>query len=471
MIDDPAVAEKKMPHEPAATSIPEEWEEDEAEEAGCRYTPQDQEPFAGQKGYPRSVKGEKRIVGIRLLESCMVYRVVANFPDLIPGDRLLVQTRDGEAMGRVIFVSGSVYTGKNDSRSLYSGRITRIVRKFGEQEEIQAKELQEKELQAKIIGRELIRQEGLPMKLSRVVYQPGGTKAVFTFTSEARVDFRELVRQLTEKLNVRVEMRHIGVRDETQLLGGMGNCGKDFCCAQFLRKFHPVSVRMAKNQDLSLNPEGISGVCGRLMCCLAYENDTYTHLRESLPTLKGNYWMRDGRAVQIRTVHPLQGGVVCQLEDGTREYCLASSLLAEKPNGVPAETAARMEGKAAEKSEDKLDVAAPVVGTSQGERASQVGETPGSGEKKRRSRKRKNRKKSDMSVVQAGVAAERLDAVQLQGGEQSSPGVEPNNREIVAGDQKGTPDGAVVRKKRRRKKKKSSAADQQSPAPSVSVLE
>ncbi|MBF0415681.1 MAG: hypothetical protein HQL79_07930 [Magnetococcales bacterium] len=469
MNDDPAIAEEKTPAEPELGATPHlDWAEDEMEAAGSRLTQQDKEPFAGQKGYPRSAKGEKRIVGIRLLESCMVYRVVANFPDLIPGDPLLVQTRDGETTGRVIFVSGSAYTGKNDSRSLYPGRITRIVRKLGAEEETKANELREKELQAKILGRELIRQEGLPMKLSRVVYQPSGTKAIFTFTSEARVDFRELVKQLTEKLNVRIEMRHIGVRDETQMLGGVGNCGKDFCCAQFLKKFHPVSVRMAKNQDLSLNPEGISGVCGRLMCCLAYENDTYTHLRESLPTLKGHYWTRDGRAVQIRTVHPLQGSVVCQLADGTREYCPASSLLAEKPDVAVPETAQHIE----EKTSHKPDVVTSGVATAQGGAGLQAEDTSASGEKKRRSRKRKNRKKSDMSGDQAGVAADRSNAPPVTGGDgEVGPSAEPENREEAVAEEKNTPGGTSVRKKRRRKKKKPSSAVHQSPEPPVTASE
>ncbi|HIJ82812.1 MAG TPA: hypothetical protein HPQ00_01250, partial [Magnetococcales bacterium] len=173
--------------------------------------------------------GERRILGIRLHGSCMVYRLAASFPGLVTGDRLLVQTKDGEAEGRVMFVSHIAYLGKQDQRKLNPGRITRIIRKIEEISAEQVRENREKEIKAKILGRELVRQAQLPMKLSRVNYQPGGTKAVFYFTSEDRVDFRELVKKLTEELSVRIEMRHVGVRDETRLLGGVGHCGKDFC--------------------------------------------------------------------------------------------------------------------------------------------------------------------------------------------------------------------------------------------------
>ncbi|MBF0131541.1 MAG: hypothetical protein HQL75_03010 [Magnetococcales bacterium] len=402
-----------------------------------------------QRPASRSGRPERRILGIRLRESSMVYRLVASFPDLAPGDRLLLQTKDGEAEGCVIFVSNMVYTGKNDPRKLYPGSITRIIRKIGEHESSQADARREKELKAKILGRDMIRRAALPMKLSRVIYQPGGTKAIFYFTSEVRVDFRDLVKQLSEELSVRVEMRHVGVRDETRLLGGVGHCGKDFCCSQYLQKFHPVSVRMAKNQDLSLNPDGISGVCGRLMCCLAYENEAYIHLRESLPVVKENRWTRDGREVLIRSVQPLRGRVTCQFADGTRENCPAADLLPEKPAVTSAMPTVSEDFE--EKITEEVVVAAVAAPPHDRGGPKHLAENENLGNEKRRSRKRKNRKKT--VSVQDGSSGE-------------MPGVVSSHREApqsvvpadsgVSGQTQGVGEGGTPGKKRRRKRRKNS---------------
>ncbi|MBF0423089.1 MAG: hypothetical protein HQL73_08860 [Magnetococcales bacterium] len=405
----------------------------------------------------RHGRGERRIIGVRLQQSCMVYRVVTPISDLEPGDRLQVQTRDGEAEGRVIFVSDTFYAGKNDPRKPYAGRITRIVRKLENKDDLATVELREKERHAKILGRELIRQDGLSMKLTRVIYQPGGTKAIFCFTSEVRVDFRELVKKLAEKLNVRVEMRHIGVRDETRILGGVGHCGRNFCCSQFLQRFHPVSVRMAKNQDLSLNPEGISGVCGRLMCCLAYENDTYSHLRASLPTPKGSFWTKDGREVTIRSVHPLQGSVEYQCADGSREVCPATALMAIKAapdqtvaEPVPEDLVPTIEPAEVMVDQEDLTAASP------GDSEAVVAAAPGGGEKKRRSRRRRNRKKQAMAapITEAGHSS-RPPSGREEEGAGAMDSVAAPEREETEGSAPGSETG-TVRKKRRRKRKKTS---------------
>ncbi|HAT49446.1 MAG: hypothetical protein HQL07_15995 [Nitrospirae bacterium] len=412
-----------------------------------------------QRPASRSGRPERRILGIRLHESSMVYRLVASFPDLAPGDRLLLQTKDGEAEGCVIFVSNSVYTGKNDPRKLYPGSITRIIRKIGEHESSQADERREKEIQAKILGRNIIRQAALPMKLSRVIYQPGGTKAIFYFTSEVRVDFRDLVKQLSEELGVRVEMRHVGVRDETRLLGGVGHCGKDFCCSQYLQKFHPVSVRMAKNQDLSLNPDGISGVCGRLMCCLAYENDTYLHLRESLPTVKETRWTQDGREVLIRNVQPLRGRITCQFADGTRENCPAAALLPEKP------AVASAMPTVSEDLEERIKEDVVVASQEVIDEVSAPAEGGDLGNEKKRSRKRRNRKKS--FPVQGGSSGGMSNVVPSHQ-ETAEPVVpaESGSRDHTQGSgEGGIP--ATSGKKRRRKKRKNSGNRGNSPPPEV----
>jgi cell fate regulator YaaT (PSP1 superfamily) len=132
---------------------------------------------------------------------------------------------------------------------------------------------------------ERVREKGLPMKMVDVEYLFDGSKAVFYFTAESRVDFRELVRDLARQFHTRIEMRQIGVRDEAKMVGGVGCCGRGLCCASWLTEFAPISVRMAKDQHVSLNPTKISGICGRLMCCLAYEHAMYKDLARDMPKL------------------------------------------------------------------------------------------------------------------------------------------------------------------------------------------
>ncbi len=146
-----------------------------------------------------------------------------------------------------------------------------------------------------------IRDRDLPMKLIRVEYLHGGNKAVFYFSADGRIDFRELVKDLAYRLHTRVEMRQIGVRDASKMVGGVGICGRELCCASWLQKFEPVTIRMAKVQNLSLNPQKVSGVCGRLMCCLAYEQETYMTLRKRMPRV-GKFVMTprgEGRISEI----------------------------------------------------------------------------------------------------------------------------------------------------------------------------
>ena len=140
-----------------------------------------------------------------------------------------------------------------------------------------------REREAKRICLAKIKEHKLPMKLIGVESFLDGSKIIFYFVSEGRVDFRALVKDLASAFKTRIEMRQVGVRNEAKMIGGLGTCGREFCCCSFLKEFEPVSVKMAKEQNLALNPQKISGACGRLMCCLAYEIDTYTELRKDLP--------------------------------------------------------------------------------------------------------------------------------------------------------------------------------------------
>jgi len=160
-----------------------------------------------------------------------------------------------------------------------------IIRLANEKDHKAAAENREKEQKAFQTGVEKIREHQLDMKLVDVEYNFEGNKILFFFTSDGRVDFRELVRDLAGIFRTRIELRQIGVRDEAKMLGGLGICGKQFCCSQFLDEFQPVSIKMAKTQNLSLNPTKISGTCGRLMCCLKYEQDAYEELVKNAPKI------------------------------------------------------------------------------------------------------------------------------------------------------------------------------------------
>ncbi|RUM88157.1 MAG: stage 0 sporulation protein [Thermodesulfatator sp.] len=168
---------------------------------------------------------------------------------------------------------------------LPAGRLPKILRKAHRREIRQWQENIEFEKKAERFCRQFAQELGLKMKLTRVERLFDRSKVIFYYTAEGRIDFRELVRQLVRALRTRIEMRQIGVRNETALHGGLACCGRELCCAAFLRKFSPISIRMAKEQSLSLDPEKISGVCGRLLCCLLYEHHVYQELSRSLPKL------------------------------------------------------------------------------------------------------------------------------------------------------------------------------------------
>ncbi|MBF0627424.1 MAG: hypothetical protein HQL91_04305 [Magnetococcales bacterium] len=268
---------------------------------------------------PFELPAGKCLLGVQLPDACMVYRVVSELAQVAVGDQLVVQVTDGEVIATVRHVFQL-------PAAPYPGPIRKIVRKLNDKDLRFLVWRAEQETKAHRLCRERIRELHLPMKLSKVVYPLGGGKAIIYFTSEARIDFRDLVRVLSAELRVRVEMRHVGVRDESKLLCGLGPCGKNLCCSEFLTRFHPVSVRMAKNQDLSLTPEGISGACGRLMCCLAYENDAYLALRKNLPKVKAKVTLKDGREGVVKALYPLLNRVEVWFGEGVSEQFDADKL-------------------------------------------------------------------------------------------------------------------------------------------------
>jgi cell fate regulator YaaT (PSP1 superfamily) len=199
-------------------------------------------------------------------DPCLVARGAVQKP-LRPGTPVVVETESGVAFGRVVGLL-LASSGKNGARSGEPARFIRIAT----EEDISIRRRQQvREREAFRVGLLKIRERGLAMKLTRVEQLYDGSRLVFYFTAEGRVDFRELVRELAAEFRSRIEMRQIGVRDEARMLGGYGSCGRQLCCSAWLQSFEPVSIKMAKQQDLSLNPSKLSGLCGRLKCCLRYE--------------------------------------------------------------------------------------------------------------------------------------------------------------------------------------------------------
>ncbi len=188
-------------------------------------------------------------------------------PPFVPGDSVIVQTAEGRALGTVTRAVSALAERKSppvDSE-------LRVVRRATRDDVITRLKQQQREKEAQRICLMKIHERGLAMKLARVEQLFDGSRIIFYYTAEGRVDFRELVRDLAAHFRMRIEMRQIGVRDEARMLGGYGSCGRPLCCTTFLQTFEPISIKMAKQQNLSLNPSKLSGMCGRLKCCLRYE--------------------------------------------------------------------------------------------------------------------------------------------------------------------------------------------------------
>ena len=217
------------------------------------------------------------VVGIRFKEVGKVYYFDPDGKTFEKGDRAIVETARGVECGEVT-MGNSVVDDSEIVKPLKS-----VIRAATKADLERVKENAEKEKKAFSVCEEKILKHKLDMKLVNVEYTFDGGKILFYFTADGRVDFRELVKDLASVFRTRIELRQIGVRDEAKMLGGFGICGRPFCCKTFLGDFQPVSIKMAKEQGLSLNPVKISGTCGRLMCCLKYEQDAYEHLLRHTP--------------------------------------------------------------------------------------------------------------------------------------------------------------------------------------------
>jgi cell fate regulator YaaT (PSP1 superfamily) len=217
------------------------------------------------------------IVGVRFKKVGKVYYFDPAGIDLEANDYVIVETTRGLEMGQVAISPKQVLA------SEVNKPLKPVVRKAEPEDIERARELEAKEQEALAECSKLIEKLNLPMKLLSAEYNLDGSRLTFHFSAAERVDFRELVRELANRLKVRVELRQTGPRDEAKIIGGVGRCGRPLCCASFLSEFAPVSIKMAKEQSLPLNPMKISGCCGRLMCCLVYESEQYHLMKERLP--------------------------------------------------------------------------------------------------------------------------------------------------------------------------------------------
>jgi cell fate regulator YaaT (PSP1 superfamily) len=251
-----------------------------------------------------------KIIGVRFRNASKVYYFDPKDMDLKRGDRVIVETSRGVECGKVVLSPREV---EEEKVVLPLREVKRIATESDLKIE---KENMEKEKEAYRICRQKIRQHELEMKLVLAEYTFDRKKVMFYFTADGRVDFRELVKDLASVFKTRIELRQIGVRDETKLLGGIGICGRPFCCATYLSEFAPVSIKMAKEQNLSLNPTKISGVCGRLMCCLKNEEETYEYLNKRLPGLGDIVETPDGQSGEVQAVNVLRQKVRVLIESG-----------------------------------------------------------------------------------------------------------------------------------------------------------
>jgi cell fate regulator YaaT (PSP1 superfamily) len=227
--------------------------------------------------------------------------------DLQPDEYIIVETSRGRTMGQVVFSPREV------SESELTGSLKPVVRRATAWDMVQADQMVHREPEALEIASARAKALGMTIKVDKVEFSFDGSSAVIYFTSEQRVDFRNLVHDLSQALHTRVEMRQVGVRDEAKFIGGYGKCGRELCCATWLREFTPVSIKMAKTQDLPLNAPEVSGACGRLLCCLAYENDFYVEARKQMPRINSVVETPEGPG-KVRQVHVLAKKITVLVE-------------------------------------------------------------------------------------------------------------------------------------------------------------
>lgn len=274
-----------------------------------------------------------KVVGIKFRRKGRIMFYSPGSFVLNEGDEVLVKRDEGMALGRVVIPPKPLASDVAQQRGL-----DKVYRVANEEDLAQHMENVALEKRAENFCREAIERLEIPMFLSDVECLLDGSKLIFYFTADGRVDFRELVKVLVKEFRMRVELRQIGVRHKAKMIGGLGCCGRELCCATFLTEFSQVSVKMAKEQNLSLNPSKISGVCGRLMCCLRYEYETYLQHKDGFPKVGKRVETPKGYGKVVRQ-NVLEGSLTVSMEDGgeksfrKEEVKLASAPVPQQKKG------------------------------------------------------------------------------------------------------------------------------------------
>jgi cell fate regulator YaaT (PSP1 superfamily) len=240
------------------------------------------------------------VIGVRFRTAGKIYYFDPAGMQIKRGDHVIVETARGIEYGFVVLGNRQV----EESKVVLP--LKPVIRMATQEDEAVEKRNREKEKEAFRICKEKIKKHNLEMKLIDAEYTFDNNKVLFYFTADGRIDFRELVKDLASVFRTRIELRQVGVRDETKIMGGIGICGRTLCCHSFLSEFIPVSIKMAKEQNLSLNPSKISGVCGRLMCCLKNEEETYEMLNSKLPSTGDYVTTSDGLKGEVHSVNVLR---------------------------------------------------------------------------------------------------------------------------------------------------------------------
>ena len=247
------------------------------------------------------------VIAIKFKQDGRVYFFDPDGNTVTDGQYVIVETARGIECGIVSEGNHMV----SDNKIV--APLKKVIRIADEKDISRMESNRKKEKEAFKVCQNLIENMKLDMNLTHVEYSFDGSKLLFYFTSDGRVDFRELVKELAAKFHTRIELRQIGVRDEARMLGGLGICGQAFCCSRFLPDFQPVSIKMAKEQGLSLNPTKISGTCGRLMCCLKYEQDAYEHLMKITPCVNSVVRTKSGNGI-VTDVNLITGNLFVKLD-------------------------------------------------------------------------------------------------------------------------------------------------------------
>jgi cell fate regulator YaaT (PSP1 superfamily) len=264
----------------------------------------------------------KKLVCVKFASIPIPYIFDAQELELALGDMVIVSTEAGQSAARVIG-----YTREDEAQGLEE--IKPVLRKVTDEDLQKLERIHQKERECFAFCNERIKVRNLPMKLIKVEQLFDENKVTFYFVAEGRVDFRELLKDLVERYRTRIELRQVGTRQESAMLGGIGSCGRELCCSRFLTNFQRISVKMAKNQNMTLNPSKISGLCGKLKCCLAYEKDSYANLIENLPKQGKKIFLDQGEATVV-SINVINQTFVAKLADRRFIKANVSDILTEE---------------------------------------------------------------------------------------------------------------------------------------------